>query len=450
MLIDNDVPLNAKSINPNDVVKKELDWTGAVGAKFSQNLLTDAPYSESMNFNDTINDILEPDYEPAWGGIKGFTKENIDLLDTQWNNGYYTLDDKGNVQATEKYKSAGGINQTKYLPSDPHVKMWLDMKSKGYTPDSIADITVKNAQQEYIDTKVDLFEYDENNIWGQSATSSFIGDFGSWLADPINSGGLMAEIAIFKGASGGILREGRQNILKLSKQVAKGSPAYKKKMEQLTMKYGQESLDEATKKIFELKNMGLSDIEIISVFKNKGVNMGGAFKFPNTSNVIMDSVRKNKLQELGSIAGASGLIGGIVEAGHQAGTFDWKTQVLPEYNKEKAIQDVKLSAGFGFVFAGVFNLVGNLLRKAPDGVIIGTGIELEEQAFKTANDIKNDIPVGGADEIEPLKPETPAEAQIEIDETYFTPEEIIETKALYSDVESWSKIEQCMINAEAR
>ena len=154
----------------------------------------------------------------------------------------------------------------------------------------------------------------------------------------------------------------------------------------------------------------ITTTELVKMIKD-GKNL---FNNPKTAKIVEEAMRKDLLVEVLAFGGVSGFMGAVTETAHQIGTFDFKSQVMdgkngmPNYDLDKAQKDTLLSAGFGFVFGGVFSLGANLMGKNADemAAMVGTGSAKDGtkvDIHQSIADIKNSKnPDGTIDSVEPI------------------------------------------------
>lgn len=444
--------VGAIAASPNDRPALAINdnFFSNIGVKYQQNILTDLDMSEGLQYNDVIRDILGHDDIDVAGGAKQFNYANVKLLDDQWDNGFYELDKKGNVVPTDVYNQ-GNIMTNKFMPTDRNVKAWLDLKAKGYTPDSINDLVVSNTKQEWADRQKELAYYDDDNMWGMSGLSETVSDMGAWLSDPVNAAGLGVEITAFKVLGKSILKEGRGAAIEIAKNLTGKNIGV---IGSLSSKYGQRPTVEALNFITGMRMKGVSAEDIVGIFKNKGKGLSKPFEDPKTQAVITDLIRNEKLKELAFVSGFSGFVGFVTEALFQEGTFDFKTQVLSKYGEDEKNRDIALSGGFGLAFGGAFNLVGNLVGKQTAGVAVGEGVDTamhKSDAIRAASDIEDDIPINGLTKDDLLEEREDVdlsyfdgdEAQIEMDLGGKDSYDFKEFNKKRWDAEQWEKVEAC-------
>jgi len=343
-----------------------LNFFTAVGVKYKQNMLTDNIYSENNQYSDFVLETLGDDWQkknPLHKGLFGLKHSKYKQVSDMWDKGMYEIVD-GEVKTTQRFDDLGLFSTEKVPPNNPIVKAVHDMKTRGWTLDKIDNEVITRTQKKFIQDQKELAYYDDHNWYGASGLAEFIGDFGSWLSDPINATALGGEIGVFKALGKGLLKEG----------------AYMSKM----MKDGK--LSPGAKKM-------ITDA-ILSGKKDELYRKA-----------IKGYLGKERVKEAAKIGGVSGLIGYLTEFIHQEGTFDFKTRVmdgktLRKYSDKDKEVDIRLSGAIGLASAGILNLGGNLIARKLSKRPVETAIGVEssdEAILRVVDDIENDIPVNSVD-----------------------------------------------------
>lgn len=427
--------------NPKTPVDRDINWFQSVGIKYKQNVLTDLEYSENVQYNDTISRFVPPEKMESFGvpSAQKMTKEGADYYDNLINSGEITFDKNG-VQLTGR--------------QDTNAVVWNTLKNKGFTPDSFHQKVIEDTQKQHTEYAQDLSSYDKDNIWGQSGSADFVADIGSWLSDPPNLFGLGLEVSAFKAFSTGLLKEGRATSTAMANRITGGSIG---EIGALSSKYGKQPVVEALNFITKMRGKGASSAEIIGMFKNKGTGVSESFKDPKTQKVITDLIKKGRLEEIGAVAGFSGVMAGVTEWIHQLGTFDFKSAVLKDYDETQKNTDIALNTGFGFVFGGLFNVATNILHKPMDEAIAATDIGASvttDGVMKASADVSADMPIS-VNATEPLiKEEVTINKDIEIDKVVEEMEQRedfrFETDAHNKVVDEFEKARQCIIERNSQ
>ena len=469
----------------------ELGFFGAWGAKHHQNVLTDLPLSEDFAVQKTIGDILGEEGDLAWYQ-DSFDYQDMVNIDKNWDKGLYAVDDEGKVIGGDNYNPSDiAITPGYVLKTDPKVAMWLKLKSKGYTPEKIKEMTLNQTREIWKKNQRDLGAYDDTNWPGASGLAEFGGGITAWLNDPINTAGLAAEIALFKGGGPkGTLTEGagKKNIGEFLTEVGKkleplikqyprgtakgnstiadmvaGSPDIRKLdwIQKFKKKEIYETMDDLNKFLINTKknSPNITVEEVIKLVRDKK----DIFKNPRTSELLDEAMKKDLVKEVFAFAAVSGFMGAATEAAHQIGTFDFKSDVLsgkgmPKYGKSEADKDVMLSGAFGFIFGGLFSLGSNILDKRGEDLIPfgGTGSAKEKSVddiYQSMSDIENSKNADGSTpEVETFNtddiPDFEKKSQEAIDEIEASEvsEDFNEYNINKTEQDKWQLIQDCLLS----
>lgn len=354
----NEDMVSSRGYSPDDKTEADYGWFETVGLQFKKDTITEMSFSENLQYNKTIAGILEGDTTKgdSVGGAfvdwvtdwrtpdSGFTKDSITYYDSLLNDGKIAFDAEG--------------NQTVGEPNE-YAKTWWKIKSKGYTPDSFHKEVVEKSQQEVVELSKQLVKADRT-------TAEIFGSLGAWAIDPTNLSTLAGEIAAY-----GITKSPIAS--KVIKGVSKSN-------------LGSKIIDKDTGKkivdIFDNRVDGIQRTRAKQAIKMVGKDAWNEYrgftigleKQNLPPGVVRETVIKKlkeggfqhaeAIEKLVKFNGRKGITDFGVdmlfysgaaytsEAIHQLNTFDWKSQVLPQYTEADASNDMLLSAGIGLT-AGI-------------------------------------------------------------------------------------------------
>ena len=403
MEFDANKNLSTKSYNPK-TSNIDVGWGEAIGLQYKQDMVTDMSFSQNLQYNKTISKILgysgkkEEDARSAWTAFgdwatdwgtpdSGFTKESIKYYDELLNSGKIAFDDNGNQIKGDK---------------NPDAKVWWEIKKQGYTPKTFNDEVINNSRQE-------IMEYASQLKTADSTSAQIVGSFSAWASDPVNFSLVVAEIGglILTKKPGGAAFINKM----LRKHTAIGAnKKWASKIEQMIMDRTHEvariRAGEAVKKFGKKPYLQMKRFEEDAI--ERGLNPIQAFRelqraqkaglFGKNNDKIGQMIAVRKSKDVGNIAGDIGFYTGagiIAEGIHQATTFDFKNEVLPEYDKTAATTDVLLSGVFAGSVGGTMDLgsrwlYNRRLDNSLDAMAV-PGVESTAEIIDGLNKAANDV-----------------------------------------------------------
>ena len=348
----------SRGYSPDEKTKADYGWWETVGLQFKKDTITEMSFSENLQYNKTIASILEGDTTKGDSVVgafydwvtdwrtpdSGFTKDSITYYDSLLNDGKIAFDTEG--------------NQTVGEPND-YAKTWWKIKSKGYNPDSFHKEVVERSQQEMVGLSKHLVKSDRT-------TAEIFGSLAGWAADPTNLSTLAGEIAAYGITKSPIASKTLKGIFKSnlgSKIIDKDTGRkivdifenringiQRTRMKNAVKMVGKDAWKEYRDFTIALEKQNLQP-GVVKEAVLKKLKEGG-FQHAEAIEKLVKFNEKKGIADFGAdmlfYSGAAY----ASEAIHQLNTFDWKSQVLPQYTEADASNDMLLSAGIGLT-AGI-------------------------------------------------------------------------------------------------
>jgi len=395
----------------------DFSWNEVSDLKKKQQLLTDVGESEEDNYNYAIEGLLgetKVKDEEGFigidfnGGFKPFTKENIKYYDNLINTGEVAFDENG-VQT----KGVKNYNLSK----------WNALKNKGVTPDSLQDTVRAQTQEKWMSYQSKMTKYDKDESTLASVSANLWGGIKALAHDPVTYGEIMLEM---RGVKVGNTISSAQkykktlitNMPKIQKMAKKiddmmkhnptGAKQLKDKMDKMldittknikkaTDKFGVSAVEEVTAFQRMLEKKGLSPDEVIQTMIRKSKDKKNPFTDGKSADLIRNMTKGDMVKDMANQGGIAGMVAGFSEWIRQEQTYDFKHDVLPQYDKAESNKDIALNAGFGMLAGMVFEPAAALYMRYKNkdltGWTLGDDAGVEDNILKSNSQISSNEPV---------------------------------------------------------